>query len=223
MREPPAAISWGADVSIIQSNVRMLAPKVVQPDAPHRGAIESELCVQTNALAFRLSGTTRTVAYPEFSSAPTATITAWNTWTDFLFTSTGAPAFQLPWYMQQHHGKILGLVNVMYSHTHALKLRIYTYDCVSSLTNEYGPETAVLVPATGPATREIMWLTEERPARYYANIGIAPVNFSATRRLAIGLQAKIEQVNAASPFPSGNRYVYLHSAFFYDGHAREAT
>lgn len=136
----------------IQKIVHPFLDGRAQPDSPHDGNLESELAAQTQALAYRCSGNTRSwtwlkpmplSGWGSTSDAPLAEVTALSTWTGFYvgrLQSIGEPYcdFALPWLLTPSFDWILCFAQLAVETKVRLSFRIRCSTLLDACSSDNG-------------------------------------------------------------------------------------
>lgn len=177
-------------------------------DAPYKGGQASWMSRNTEALAYRCSGTTKHwywpypgnpdhAAWQGLRKAPEARITALDTWTTFYVGTTGATAapFEVPWRFTESYGRVIALVTLVSNVEVYLRVRISSatlVDAVATVNGDPSPRIAPRDDCRMVCWRNLNtnpWLTYDQQTYMCDVTPTVPAN----RRIVIAPTVKIDQ------------------------------
>lgn len=192
------------------------APKLVQPNAPATTSAFGGLAAGVQSLWYQCLGSKHSYGAILPSLAPTATVTAANTATDFIITDgTENPDWEFPWWMQEQFDVVRAQFLIAHQgQVGDVALQLESKTLVTSVTSAYseyvdiGP--GVLVPP-GP------WRAESTGIWSYSVVGlqVAP-SLPADRTVALKPHIKWAPLNTDANALSLNRVFKIFGVRFED-------
>ena len=131
--------------------VRPFRDGAAPPDSAHVAQLEMEMSQQTQALAYRCTGTTKNWVWPmpggpdesSWSSrnSPSAELTTADTWTEFLIGGGVGIRFELPWRFTEGYQYVMAFITIVTNQELELTLRLSSetlLDAVATVNGEAG-------------------------------------------------------------------------------------